>query len=94
MHHGPSLGCSEATDCPARLQPSTAVVCCWLGAAASLELHAWPPSPPSNAACSFCQGRVSIVVSQCALMAPLLLTAVNVRARRCGVVVAVRVCAR
>jgi hypothetical protein len=27
-------------------------------------------------------------------MAPLLLTAVNVRARRCGVVVAVRVCAR
>jgi hypothetical protein len=65
MHHGPSLGCSEATDCPARLQPSTAVVCCWLGAAASLELHAWPPSPPSNAACSFCQGRVSIVVSQC-----------------------------
>jgi hypothetical protein len=36
-----------------------------LGAAASLELHAWPPAPPSNAACSFCQGRVSIVVSQC-----------------------------
>lgn len=42
-------------------------LCCalLLGAAASLELHAWPPSPPSNAACSFCQGRVSIVVSQC-----------------------------